>query len=490
MVECFFLLLVLEAFLKWKKVPIQDLDKVDQYIKAVMFKVFATFPRTEGTGHNNAKSHFCVHFVSDITRAGSGSNYDSGPGESNHKKNIKEPGRNTQKRVGSFPLQCSRQYINMLIVQRAWKDHPRWTPTSNKEEEDDDACACAGSSVPTEHEQERKDCFFGVYLTIRTHEAYYGLGSEGSTKRRNRRKIGRYPQWADSDICFQTLIDLVRNKILDKMAGNLLPKTNTKLEVRVFTRTVRNGVAYHANPSHGRHNMAKQHWAEFAFGDDGEKTTLYPCHMLCFLEISVDPTDTIYFDCGTMVDKKGFYAIVHRGVSPITNKTPHIDQIPDGDEYWPGWEYGTLAEPNQRIVHCMAKKIVTGENRLAVLALNCNSIRKPMVAVRDPKDERGALSNLYYFLLGQSDWGQCFHNMAMKQGGVNRKQATRRTSRNSDSTEKMIDDDSMRGGAPDTNVGDENWDNDFEDVEVMEDYSVGTDEDQHGIEEEDSEDED
>jgi hypothetical protein len=113
-----------------------------------------------------------------------------------------------------------------------------------------------------------------------------------------------------------------------------------------------------------------------------------------------------------------------------------------------------------------------------------------MVAVRDPKDDRGALSNLYYFLLGQSEWGECFHNMANEEGGRSVNQNTRSTIGKSDGTDITKNNDSLGEGSDDGETEDEDGDNDFEDDDVVEAYSVGTDEDQHRIEEEESEEDD
>jgi len=57
----------------------------------------------------------------------------------------------------------------------------------------------------------------------------------------------------------------------------------------------------------------------------GEKSgarTLYPCHLLCYLEIPHKPREPVSLDCRTVINDAGFYALVHHGKVPIADKTP------------------------------------------------------------------------------------------------------------------------------------------------------------------------
>jgi hypothetical protein len=424
-----FLLLAMEAFFKWTRVPIAKLDVVGEYIKMVMDTVSKAFPRKEGMGHNTIKIHLVIwHFIQDMIRYASGSNYNSGPGEKNHKDNIKKPGRNTQRRVLTFALQCARHYINMLVVMRGWKDHPNWKDDCDQQKADEEEDNRGQLSA---HEKERNDCFYGVYLTVRPEAVFYGMGpqtwgGETAKKKRNSRKIGKGPSWIDSELGFKDLTDsIVREKILPK-----LPVGTAREGVRVYTRTLRGqgAVMYHANPCHGRHKLAKQHWAYVDLSDgDGGTTTTYPCQMLCFLEIAEDPTEPVVFDCGTKIVRKGFYALVHRGATVIEDKSPRGTCTRKEGQSWEyaidagymeGWEHGSLAEPNQKIIHTMYKAMVrdaavVGGKRLAVLAVPCDSIKKPLVGVRDPRDDRKRLDKWFYFVVGSDHWGQCFYDMAV-----------------------------------------------------------------------------
>jgi hypothetical protein len=213
MVEGIFLLLAIEGFLKWTKIPVSYLEKVDNYMKMSMAKIFQAFPRNVGMGHMTGKAHFVLHYLIDLERYGSGSNFNSGPGEKNHKDNIKRPGRNTQRRVDTFPVQCANHYINMLTVGRAWKDHRSWrkdeTTTTNKTTSEEMGKVGKNSSVR----------YGGAYLSIRANSVFYGVGSQGRiTKRRNLRKINEQepPCWRDSELAFGDLVDIVRKKSLLK----------------------------------------------------------------------------------------------------------------------------------------------------------------------------------------------------------------------------------------------------------------------------------
>jgi hypothetical protein len=56
-----------------------------------------------------------------------------------------------------------------------------------------------------------------------------------------------------------------------------------------------------------------------------------------------------------------------------------------GHGYWPEWRYGSLAEPNQCIVHCMQKNTVQngGVASYALLSLECNRIVGPAIGGRE-----------------------------------------------------------------------------------------------------------
>ena len=54
-----------------------------------------------------------------------------------------------------------------------------------------------------------------------------------------------------------------------------------------------------------------------------------------------------------------------------------------------------------------------GSRKYAMLAVKCKYIIRPIVGIRDPQDERNDLEKLYYFLLGQDKWAQCFYNDGM-----------------------------------------------------------------------------
>ena len=46
------------------------------------------------------------------------SNVDSGPGEKNHKANVKQPGGNTQKWQGQLAVQTATRYAENLLLKK------------------------------------------------------------------------------------------------------------------------------------------------------------------------------------------------------------------------------------------------------------------------------------------------------------------------------------------------------------------------------------
>jgi hypothetical protein len=382
---------------------------------------------------------------------------------------------------------------------RAWLDHDYWKEEHDARVTTEQKQQKRLAGAVTEHGKERLDCFFGVYLTVRADQVFYGVGSQGQRRRKNKRLIdvrGGQPEWKDSDLEFNLLVDLVRSKILPALTAG-------EKETKIFTRTKRNGVTYHANPCHGKHKLAKQHWANFEFqsmsSDGSMETKVYPCHMLCILEVAENPSKVIHFDCGTKIEHAGFYAMVHRATAPIAEKTP--DGEDDNHGYWPDWEFGSLAEPNQNIVHCLQKQTVDtlletegeevvvtrGPKRQALLVMNCKSIFGPLIGVRDHRDDRADLSKLYYFLTGQDTWGQCLYNMAVKGMTVpsGRAGCGEEGEQDEDEEEEEEGEGEDRLSCSENDSGGEGEEEEEDDEDRLEEFSDGDNESEHDDEEED-----
>jgi hypothetical protein len=84
-----------------------------------------------------------------------------------------------------------------------------------------------------------------------------------------------------------------------------------------------------------------------------------------------------------------------------------------GKVVYPGGDkYGTLADPNQKIVHCMRKWKEEGARKFGVLAVNCESISRELVGMRDPRYKEGNWEAYYYFVVGQRRWAHKFNDEA------------------------------------------------------------------------------
>ena len=174
-------------------------------------------------------------------------------------------------------------------------DHPSWTPEKGslleagmKAEKEaksgaawEEASAEGNAGGSRTHAQKLQEDFFGAYMTIDMSSVHYGnkVGKAGgASKRRTTRRIIRPPAWKDSGLSYPALVEAVREKIL--------PQLDEKRRwVRVFARTIRAGTEFHANPCHGRHKLAKQHWVECVL----EQGSTFPCHLLCIVEVPVAP---------------------------------------------------------------------------------------------------------------------------------------------------------------------------------------------------------
>ena len=75
--------------------------------------------RQEGQGMKIIKFHLSMHIPENILDFGVTANVDTGPAESNHKKNAKQPCRLTQQRAEHIELQTARRYFENVVTDYA-----------------------------------------------------------------------------------------------------------------------------------------------------------------------------------------------------------------------------------------------------------------------------------------------------------------------------------------------------------------------------------
>ena len=97
---------------------IKDVDAARPLIAEVIDQIHCLFPRGEGTLEwNLPKTHGLTKMQHYMQLFGSAMNFYGSTGEANHKVFVKDPGTNTQKRIGSFVTQSAeRSYERAIAV--------------------------------------------------------------------------------------------------------------------------------------------------------------------------------------------------------------------------------------------------------------------------------------------------------------------------------------------------------------------------------------
>ena len=376
------LVLQFEAFLRSDKIPANCIEDVDAFVKELLWGVSITFPKPDGTGHATIKHHLASHhMVSEIPRVGTLQNSDSSRMESNHKISIKMPGKNTQRRMVSFAQQVSSQVHNCRVVDRAYRDSDRWIESRLPDD-------------PEEH-----ITVSAPWITITQHNVFNGRGggkdiTDSVKELKNDILNGRH------------LLKLVRN--------NILPFTEEK-SVTLHVTFKKDGVTYQANPDYGKHRLPRQHWGVVKTTTINSRlqsqTSKVGMHFLCILHFPTQPTKEILLDrhlengvtdCGA-ISQAGYYVLGNVLTQELTCK---------GESEWGSdWDYGTLAEENQKMIHAARKAQVEQANnkrRNGILAVKLERICGPMIGVKDPTKNKYTNHDYYYFIVPRRDWGQLF----------------------------------------------------------------------------------
>ena len=115
MQECLKLYLSMEEWFHGHN-PKNEVKSSRELIAKVIELIKKIFPREDGHGWNVSKVHGLTKMQFYITLFGSGINFFGGPGECNHKRFVKDTGKNTQGRVDSFNSQVATRYYESTVL--------------------------------------------------------------------------------------------------------------------------------------------------------------------------------------------------------------------------------------------------------------------------------------------------------------------------------------------------------------------------------------
>jgi hypothetical protein len=118
-IKLFKILLVWRWWLKLPSIPLAEIQSSEHTTHKLLKLFRAVVKRQHGSKLLIIKFHLCLHFFRNQLDFGVTANVDTGPMESNHKRNAKNPSGQTQRRAGTIELQTSRRYIDNLILDIA-----------------------------------------------------------------------------------------------------------------------------------------------------------------------------------------------------------------------------------------------------------------------------------------------------------------------------------------------------------------------------------
>ena len=279
-------LLQWEQWLKQDSIPVGEVRKSAVANRWLMRLIKIVAPRENGMGWNTVKFHLLTHIWEDMMMFGIPSNVDSGPGEKNHKANVKQPGGNTQKRQGQLAVQTATRYAENLLLKKLSNkygaNHSTSSDTTNLLNNHNIAVGQAmhisGSRVGGTQ--------FSIGLTDNglVQEVVYLWKTRGCME-----NVKLPEQW------------------LEAIVGHCLPHLPTN-HIDCFTEHKRSGQVFRAHPSYRNGNS----WYDFVNVEwevDATGTTCcIPAQICCFLDLR-KLTGCIQFN-DSYINEPGLYALV------------------------------------------------------------------------------------------------------------------------------------------------------------------------------------
>ena len=105
--------------MKLPELPYDEVVRSAYATQCLMDFYVETVSRQEGNGTQIVKVHLPRHFFEYMLDFGVMPNVDTGPCESNHKSNAKEPSKHTQLRAEAIEVQTAHRYIENLVMEYA-----------------------------------------------------------------------------------------------------------------------------------------------------------------------------------------------------------------------------------------------------------------------------------------------------------------------------------------------------------------------------------
>ena len=282
-VKLFELILSWRWWLKKENIPKEEVDLSITAIKKLHLFFKSVVNRQDGQGMKIIKFHLSMHIPENIMDFGVTANIDTGPAESNHKKNAKQPSRLTQMRAETFEVATARRYFENVVMDFAGASLDKGCAVANQPKR----------SIVRQNPNLRGSRY-SVCLDILEGQQHPNIVATWDKRTANVKHYPeRYMHW------------LGRNVL------QLLGIEHSTIEG--CTEHKRNDIIFRGHPAY-RGNSSWYDWALFQWAspdDDNDGQDLYvPGHIITFLDLTQAHLDKLVESELVIGDVPGVYALI------------------------------------------------------------------------------------------------------------------------------------------------------------------------------------
>jgi hypothetical protein len=361
---------LLEMLLAWRwwlkrpTLPIAEVHAAKPCVKYLMNLFKRVVNRQHGAGLILIKFHICLHFFENNLDFGVTSNFDTGPMESNHKINAKNPSKRTQMRADGFEEGTAHRYIEDLILDVASHKLSQVVPIiekkANKTAEED--LGLLGAKYTLTYGSETPEHDLGGEVTLEWDKRHVVANGYHDA----------HIQW----LCNHLIPDL----------GELASIRGCTEHTRVTAKG--NRYIFRAHPAY-RGGPFWHDWALFQWQDPGGEPLLIPGHIVTFLYLSESDVSLLADNEQVVGTEAGLFAMVESLEDPLP----------------PSQRYNHLAT--------MSSKYLTPQQRLnrrnaGIHATRSNTYLVPVDTIYEPiaaVPNAGGPDGEFLFITPVDDWG-------------------------------------------------------------------------------------
>ncbi len=362
-VKLFELMLSWRWWLKKDKVPKEEVDVSITAIKKLHVFFKSVVNRQDGQGMKIIKFHLSMHIPENIMDFGVTSNIDTGPAESNHKKNAVQPSQLTQMRAETFEVSTARRYFENVVMDFAGASLDK---------------GCSTADDPKKVIERNNPNLRGSRYNIFLHSTPDNEEPEMITTWDKRTSnIVHYP-----------------DRYLDWLGRNVLQVIGVEdSKIQGCTEHKRKDMIFRGHPAY-RGKNSWYDWAlfEWASADEEGQNLEVPGHIITFLELTQAHLDKLEHSTSVIGNQPGVYALIESLEEELPEPTKRNRIVTIAGK--------TLTKAQRR-----QRRIEGRDCRLTnILLVTTECIYEPLSAIPNFGGERGE----YIFIRSPETWGDRF----------------------------------------------------------------------------------